>query len=316
MCHNMLVMLLHFALLIFGLIIMLRGADAFVDGAAALARRFHIPEIVIGLTIVAMGTSAPEASISIISAIQGTDGVAVGNILGSNIANILLILGATALFSTLSVTRNTIRYEIPFIAGITALLCLFGFYFGAISRTVAIIFLGLFLLFLGYLFVISSLNEPTKQPETTDELSNIKITLFIILGLIGLILGSNLTVNSATNIARTLNVSDRIIGLTMVAVGTSLPELVTCIIAATQKQSGIVIGNIVGSNIFNILFVLGITGLIQPIPFDSAFLTDGLIALSAIILLFLATVWRNRLNRVSGLIFLILYIIYIRSLVL
>ena len=303
-------MLLDVVLLIFGFVLLVRGADAFVDGSVAIARRWHVPEIVIGLTIVAMGTSAPEAAVSIASAFRGANGIAIGNIFGSNIANILLVLGITATISTLTVGRNTTRYEIPFVGFVTLLLMWLGWRFGMISHVGAAVLCGLFLLFLGYLFVMTK-NEPNDDLPLVKQMSIAKILLFIVGGIIALVFGSNMTVNSAVEIAHALNVSDRIIGLTVVAVGTSLPELVTCIVAATKGQSGIAIGNIVGSNIFNILFVLGIAGLIHTIPFDSAFLIDGAVAMLSVVLLFAATARTGKLTRFVGVFFVILYALYI-----
>ena len=303
-------MFLNVLLLVFGFVFLVRGADVFVDGSVAIARRWHIPEIVIGLTIVAMGTSAPEAAVSIASAFHGANGVAIGNIFGSNIANILLILGVTATISTLIVARNTTHYEIPFVGFITLLLMWLGWRYGVISHVGAAVLFGLFLLFLGYLFVVSKDAVGDDLPPE-KHMSWAKIILFIVGGIIALVLGSNMTVNSAVAIAHALNVSDRIIGLTIVAVGTSLPELVTCVVAATKGQSDIAIGNIVGSNIFNILFVLGIAGLIHTIPFDSAFLIDGAVATISVVLLFAATARSGKLTRSVGVVFVLLYALYI-----
>ena len=303
-------MLLNLFLLVIGFILLVRGADVFVDGAVAVARRWHIPEIVIGLTIVAMGTSAPEAAVSIASAFHGADGVAIGNVFGSNIVNIFLILGLTATISTLYVGQNTIRYEIPFVGFITLLLMWLGWKYGMISHFGAAILCGLFLLFLAYLFVVSK-SAPDDDMPAKKHMSVAKTLLFIVGGIIALIVGSNMTVDSAVAIAQELNVSDRIIGLTIVAFGTSLPELVTCIIAALKGQSGIAIGNIVGSNIFNILFVLGIAGLIHTIPFNAAFITDGAFAMLAVIMLFAATARTGKLTRLVGILFVLLYFFYI-----
>ena len=303
-------MLLNIILLILGFVLLVRGADVFVDGSVAIARRWHVPEIVIGLTIVAMGTSAPEAAVSIASAFHGANGVAIGNIFGSNIANILLILGVAATISTLTVGRNTTRYEIPFVGFITLLLMWLGWRFGMITHTGAGVLFCLFVAFLGYLFAVSGDDVGDEMPAD-KQMSVLKIIAFIVGGIIALVIGSNLTVNSAVEIAHALNVSDRIIGLTIVAVGTSLPELVTCVVAATKGQSDIAIGNIVGSNIFNILFVLGIAGIIHTIPFDSAFLVDGAVAMLSVVLLFMATARSGKLTRSAGIFFVILYALYI-----
>ena len=303
-------MLLNICLLILGFVLLVRGADAFVDGSVAIARRWHIPEIVIGLTIVAMGTSAPEAAVSIASAFKGANGVAIGNVLGSNIANIFLILGVTATITALSVGKNTIRYEIPFVGFITLLLMWMGARYGMVSHMGAAILCTLFVAFLIYLYFITG-DTPNDDMPAVKQMSIAKILLFIIGGVVALVFGGNLTVNSAVEIAGALGVSDRIIGLTIIAVGTSLPELVTCVIAATKGQSDIAIGNIVGSNIFNILFVLGIAGLIRSIPFNSAFLIDGGFAMLAVLLLFVATARTGKLSRPMGVLFIALYAFYI-----
>ena len=303
-------MLVNLLLLVLGFVLLVRGADVFVDGAVAIARRWHIPEIIIGLTIVAMGTSAPESAVSIASAFRGANGVAIGNVFGSNIANIFLILGVSAAISPLLVGKNTIRYEIPFVGFITLLLMWFGWQYGVISHGAAAGLCGLFVLFLAYLYRISNGANMDDMPNA-KHMSVWKILLYIVGGIAALVIGSDITVNSAVAIARALNVSDRIIGLTIIAIGTSLPELVTCVIAALKGQSDIAIGNIVGSNIFNILFVLGIAGLIHAIPFDAAFIADGAIAMLAVILLFATTARSGKLNHAWGIAFIAIYIAYI-----
>jgi len=302
-------MLLNILILIVGFVLLSKGADVLVDGASAMAKRFKIPEIVIGLTIVACGTSAPEAAVSISSVINGAADVGIGNILGSNIANILLILGVSAIISNLYVQKNTILYEIPFLCFISVLLMFMGFQYGLVSHIGALILCGLFSLFGVYLYFVSK-NQNSQDSEIED-MSLIKMICFIILGIIGLVVGAKLTINSATEIARILNVSERIIGLTIIAFGTSLPELVTCISAALKKHSDIVIGNIIGSNLFNILFVLGITGLIRPIPFESAFLIDSAIGIVATVLLWFFVIRDKKLTKIEGLTFFVLYILYV-----
>ena len=302
-------MLIDIVLLVVGFVMLVKGADYFVDGASSLASRMCIPPIIIGLTVVAMGTSAPEAAVSISSALRGSNGIAIGNILGSNIANIFLILGLTAMITPLTVQKNTIRYEIPFVCLITILLYWLGAQYGIISRAGAGILLGLFVLFLIYLYFMSRKTECSICDIKT--LSKTQIVLYIVLGLVALVWGGNLAVESAVSIARYIGVSERVIGLTIIAIGTSLPELVTSVIAARKGESDIAIGNIVGSNIFNILFVLGIAGLVLPIPFNSAFLFDGAIAILAAIMLWLCVLPSKRLSCISGSVFLITYIVYI-----
>ena len=302
-------MLLDLILLVVGFVLLIKGADYFVDGASSLATRMCIPPIIIGLTVVAMGTSAPEAAVSISSALHGSNAIAIGNILGSNIANILLILGFASIITPLMVQKNTVRYDMPFVLGITVLLCWLGWNYGSISRAAAGVFLGLFALFLGYLYLISRGTQ--CELECKNNLSKTKICLYIVLGLIALVLGSNITVESACAIARYIGISERVIGLTIIAIGTSLPELVTSVIAAHRGESDIAIGNIVGSNIFNILFVLGVAGVILPIPFAPEFLFDGIVATLAAVLLLVFTIRHKRLTRIPGLIFILLYVAYV-----
>jgi len=306
-------MFISLLVLIIGFLLLSRGADMLVDGASAMAKKFNIPEIVIGLTIVACGTSAPEAAVSISSVIQGAAGVGIGNILGSNIANILLILGVSAMISNLYVKKNTVLYEIPFVCFVSMLLMFFGWQYGMVSRYGALILCALFALFLLYLFIISQKHKTDTKPVTT--MSTAKMILFVVIGIAALIFGAKITVDSAIDIAHALHVSERIIGLTVIAFGTSLPELVTCIAAAMKKHSDIVIGNIIGSNLFNILFVLGITGLIRPIPFEYAFLMDSVWGIAATILLFIFVFYNKKLTKFNGAIFLGLYALYIMNLI-
>ncbi len=301
-------MILSVLLLILGFILLIYGAHILVDGATALARKFDISEIVIGLTVVACGTSAPEAAVSISSVISGNSAVGVGNILGSNIVNIFVILGLSALAANLHVKKNTILYDIPFLSFVSLLLLFMGWRYGVILRAGSLLFCGLFVLFMLYLYKVSKKHK-TEIPEPVN-MSIFKMLLLIVFGIATLIIGAKLIVNSATNIAHFLNIPERVIGLTIVAFGTSLPELVTCVVAAFKRRSGIVIGNIVGSNLFNILFVLGITGLIQPIPFEHAFILDAALGVIATILLWILVFKDKKFNRTDGIIFLLIYITY------
>lgn len=306
-------MILSIILLILGFFLLTKGADYFVEGASALALKFKIPSIIIGLTIVAMGTSAPEAAISINSALKGIEGIAIGNIIGSNIANIFLILGISSLIYNLTLQKNTIKFEMPFVFFITLLLGFYGFFFGEISRLAALSFIVLFVLFLIYLLKIAKNIE--ELDEDAKNLGIFKIILFIFGGLLALFYGSEFTINSAVDIAHALNISDRIIGLTIVAFGTSLPELVVCINAALKKESDLCIGNIIGSNIFNILFVLGLAGIIHPITYKANFLSDNILALIAVLMLFIYTFKSKQLNKWQGLSFVLIYLGYVVYLV-
>lgn len=306
-------MLANIFLLIIGFVLLVRGADVFVDAAAGIARRFQIPAIIIGTTIVAIGTSAPEAAISIVAALKGSDGVSVGNVIGSNITNIFLILGVTAAIGTIPVHKNTKKYELPFIGFVTLLLGMIGLTLGQISRGAAITLLVLFAAFLTYMVIMAR-----KSDDAPDDIKPVSLgagAVLIIAGIAALVYGSNMVVDSATEIAHYFGVSDRVIGLTLIALGTSLPELVVCVIAAIKRQYDLAIGNIVGSNIFNILFVLGMAAAIRPIPFQAAFLTDTAVALGAVAMLILFTYRNSKLTRVGGIVFLLSYIAYITYLV-
>lgn len=305
----------NFSLLIIGFVLLMKGADVFVDGASKIAIKMHVPEIVVGLTIVAMGTSAPEAAISITAALNNGAAISIGNVIGSNIMNIALILGLTSIIATLPIKENTLKIEIPFVVIITVILCMMGYFFHEINRLAALLLIILFIAFLSYLYWLSK--KGVDSVEEVEELSEkdtyLRLLALIVIGAVMIVVGSNLTVDAAKAIAKIFGISDRIIGLTIVAFGTSLPELVTSVTAARKGKTDIAIGNIVGSNIFNILFVLGISGLVSPSPifFDSAFLIDGVIAIVAAVLLFVLSYSKKSLNRIGGIILLAGYIIYI-----
>lgn len=300
-------MILDIIVLIVGFVLLIKGADFLVVGASGIAEKFHIPPIVIGLTIVAFGTSAPEAAISISAGLKGVTGISIGNVLGSNIINILLILGITACILPLKVEKNTIWREIPFTVGITVLLVVMGAIFGEVGFFTGCIFWILFIGFLVYLFRMAMKNqeEVVECPHKRQPVW--VLALVTVIGLAAIILGSNMTVDSASNIASRLGMSDRLIGLTIVAFGTSLPELVTSITAARKNNVDIAIGNIVGSNIFNILFVLGTTCLVTTVPYASKFLIDGIVCIGAAVLLWLCVVKTKELKRWGGALFLICY---------
>ena len=297
-------------LLIVGFLCLIKGADWFVDGASKLAARFGIPQLVIGLTIVAMGTSLPEAAVSIRGAMKGTAGIAVGNALGSNIFNVLVILGVTALLAVLPLQRSTLFIEIPYMLLVTVVILLLGMSGRSISRLDGALLWAFFLVYLGYLWWLTRRNR--EENETGEELWSVtKCLLFLVIGGALIVFGSDLTVDGACGLAEMAGISERVVGLTIVACGTSLPELVTSLVAAKKKHVDIAIGNIVGSNIFNILFVIGTAALITPIPFAQAFIADALIALTAGIVLWLGVVRKQQLRRPCGIVMLIGYGVYL-----
>lgn len=313
-------MAIQLLFLVLGFVMLVKGADLFVDGASGIATKFGIPQIVIGLTIVAMGTSAPEAAVSITAAFAGNADITIGNIVGSNILNILIILGISALVYPLAIQKSTLIIDIPVVLLATVVLYLLGFD-GNISRIDGIIMLVVFAAYLFYLFTVAKkeasqkkLNGTTEniqsEENVTKEISLLKALIFTVIGLVLIVGGSKFVVNSATAIAKALGLSQRFIGLTIVALGTSLPELFTSVTAALKKNSDIAIGNIVGSNIFNILFIVGLSGLIIPVPFATDFRFDTIISGVAAILLLLFCLPKKKLPRFAGVIMLICYALY------
>lgn len=299
---------LQILLLAAGFVLLIKGADWFVDGSSAIAAKFGIPQLVIGLTIVAMGTSAPEAAVSISAAFKGNADITIGNILGSNILNILIILGLSSVIVPLAVGKSTIRYEIPFTIGITGILLLLGLD-GAIGHIDGVILIALFAAYLTYLFIMAK-KDKDNQGEEIKQLSVPKSLIGIVLGLAMIILGSNLTVDAASFIAKAMGLSERFIGLTIVALGTSLPELFTSVSAARKGNADIAIGNIVGSNVFNILFVVGLSSIIIPVPFAANFVFDAIVAIFAVVLLLLCCIWTKSLRRWGGILMLASYAAY------
>ena len=299
-------MLIQFLLLVIGFAMLVKGADWFVDGSAGIADRFGVPQLVIGLTIVAMGTSAPEAAVSITAALKGSADITIGNVVGSNILNILIILGITSAIVAVAVAKSTIRYEIPYMILITLLLLGLGYTGNVISFGEGVILWVAFILYLAYLFMMAKKNKEEVTEEATEK-PMWKLFAAAIIGLVLIVWGSDVTVDAATAIAKYAGLSERFIGLTIVALGTSLPELFTSVSAAIKGKADIAIGNIVGSNIFNILFVVGTTALITPVVFAPNFLIDTLVAIAAGVLLLVCVLRQKKLTRVGGIIMLLGY---------
>lgn len=302
-------MVLQVFILLVGFLLLVKGADWFVEGAAGIAKKLGIPQLIIGLTIVAMGTSMPEAAVSITAALQENAGITIGNIVGSNILNILIILGVTALITNVAIQKSTLYYEIPYMIAITIVLMIFGITGGDISFIEGIIFWLLFIVFLGYLFVMSKKGNSQENEEVKD-IPVWKCILFMLVGGVMVVKGSDFAVSGASAIARFFGMSERFIGLTIVAFGTSLPELVTSVTAAKKGNAGIAIGNIVGSNIFNILFVIGTTALICTVPFESKFIIDTIIAIASGAVLWLGTYKNRELRKPCGIVMLLGYAAY------
>jgi len=301
-------MLVSLVLLMVGFVLLVKGADWFVEGASGIAARLGIPQLVIGLTIVAMGTSAPEAAVSITASLKGSADITIGNVVGSNIMNVLVILGLAATLSTIAVAKSTMFREIPFMILSTVVLLLLGLD-GAITLVDGVILWAMFLVYLGYLFRMAK-NGEAEVEEINTQRPLWQAAVWTVVGMVLIITGSNVAVEAATSVARVMGMSERLIGLTIVALGTSLPELFTSVTAAKHGNADIAIGNIVGSNIFNILFVVGTSALVTPIPFAAAFRTDALIAVAAAALLFVCCLHRSRVSRKSGLTLLAGYAAY------
>lgn len=302
-------MLWQVMILLAGFLFLVKGADWFVEGAACIAKKLGIPQLVIGLTIVAMGTSMPEAAVSVTAAMQQNAGITVGNVVGSNILNILIILGITAVITNVTIQRSTLHYEIPFMLAVTALLLGFGMTGGRITFMEGVIFWLFFLAYLGYLFVMAR-KENAEEEGAVKDFPVWKCLLLMVLGGILVVKGSDFAVSGASAIARYFGMSERFIGLTIVALGTSLPELVTSVTAARRGNAGIAIGNIVGSNIFNILFVIGTAALICPVPFERKFIADTVIAIGAGVVLWLGTFRNRELRKPCGIVMLLCYAAY------
>lgn len=326
-------MLLNLVLFSLGLAFLIKSANWLVEGASSIASRFNINPIVIGLTVVAFGTSAPELVVSLTSAINGNTDIALGNIIGSNIANILLILGVSSLIAPLVVHRNTVWKEIPMsflgafimlVLGIQNILDDHSFFtinlftsnpIGSLTFSNGIVLLSFFVIFLYYTFGIAKVDSD-DQPEIKKISLQVSST-FVLVGLFGLMLGSKLLVDNATVIAKGFGVSDAFIGLTLVAVGTSLPELVTSVVASMKGKVELAVGNVVGSNIFNIFFILGVTSLVKTIPLNGQNLQDILVLFAATLLLFVSlfVLKKHTLGKIEGIIMLASYFIYVSYLV-
>ena len=314
-------MISQILLLIAGLVFIVKGADILVDGSSAIARKAGISEFVIGLTIVGMGTSAPEMVVSFLGAINGNPSVSLGNVIGSNIMNVLLITGITAILMPIGISKENKKADIPFnilIVGALFLLgmnkTLLGHGNDMISRIDGLAMVILFAAYMGWSFIKgkNAGSDATSNEDNTKEFSTFKSVSMIIIGLCALICGGNFFVDSATGIAHNLGISDKFIALTVLAGGTSLPELATCVVAAAKKKGQMALGNILGSNIFNVLLILGGSAMICPLSMESISYVDmGVLALSAFLLLFSAWTGKNdKVDRFDGTLFILCFVAY------
>lgn len=301
-------------LMLVGLFLLIKCADLFVDGCSSLAKSLGIPSLIIGLTIVAFGTSAPETAVSVTASIKGLNDISIGNVVGSNICNLLLILGICGLLGKLKSSTNIIVRDFPYqiLSSIIMVILTFSFFVmgdgqGVIGLTEGLILLSFFLI---YLYYLAMDGIKSRQKENKEKFT-FKSVLYIIIGLVGIVFGGELVVNSATEIASLLNVSQSVIALTIVAVGTSLPELVTSVVATKKGEVDIAIGNIVGSNIYNIFFILGISSIVNPIIFDFNSFIDILVMLFAGIETYLLFLKGKNLDKKKGIFLLSTYLVYL-----
>lgn len=317
-------MIIWVCLIILGFVLLIKGADFLVEGASNIAKKFHIPEIIIGLTIVSIGTSMPELFVSITSAIDGYPDMAMGNIIGSNIANLLLILGLSSVIRSIKFKRETRLIEIPMCLIISLLFVVICNLGHDVTRFDAGILIVLFVLFIGYTIFMAKKGEEFDKEDDDDNVddkaklskSTVKDVIFLLLGAVLLKIGGDLTVNNAVEIAKHFGLSEKLISVTILAVGTSLPELVTSVSAAIKGKSDIAIGNILGSNIFNMLLIIGVSAMIKPIVYNTSYNIDMIFLIGGTLILSLFPIIppKNKMSRGNGLIYIILYIGYLVSL--
>ena len=317
-------MVVWIILIVLGFVLLIKGADFLVEGASNIAKRFHIPEIIIGLTIVSIGTSMPELFVSITSAIEGYPDMAIGNIVGSNIANLLLILGMSSIIRSIKFKRETRLIEIPMCLGISLLFVLLCNLGHDVTRFDAGILIVLFVLFIGYTIFMAKKGEDFDREDddevvvdkTKSSKSTIKDIVFLILGAVLLKIGGDLTVNNAVEVAKHFGLSEKLISVTILAVGTSLPELVTSVSAAIKGKSDIAIGNILGSNIFNMLLIIGVSAMIKPIVYNTSYNLDMIFLIGGTLVLSLFPIIppKNKMSRGNGLVYVLIYVGYLVSL--
>lgn len=305
---------MNYIILIIGFFLLIKGADIFVDGASNIAKKIGIPSVIVGLTIVSLGTSAPELSVSIVSALQGTNDLVIGNVLGSNIFNTLVVLGGTAIAAPIVFKKSTIKrdYIVDTVVAILVYILIFGLTFGRdgeISRMDGVILIILCIVYV-IVLVMASIKDGSKE-ENSKEIKILSNCIRIICGIAGIVIGGNLVVDSATEIALSLNMSEKLVGLTIVAMGTSLPELVTSIVAALKGEKEIALGNVLGSNIFNILLILGASATINSSSVASSMSVDFLFFIVVTVLIglsiFLNKKEEKKIGRVEGIIYLLAY---------
>lgn len=309
---------MKYVLLVVGLVFLVKGADLFVTGASSVARRFHIPSLIIGLTIVAFGTSAPEAAVSITSALNGQSDITMGNIIGSNMFNLLVVVGIAAWILPFKVKETIIAKEFPFtLLGCLAVLILtFDLLLGngganVINRTDGLVLLMLFAVFMYYLLSVAlKAVKESKDEEVMVSIGLTKSMVYLVIGIAGIVFGGDIAVDAATKIAMAWGMSEAMVGLTIIAVGTSLPELMTSVVAARKGESDIALGNVIGSNIFNVFFILGISAVITPVSVSAAVAFDAVILTIISIVAFIFALTDRRFSKMEGVILALLYVVY------
>ena len=305
--------MLDIVFIVLGVWCVLKGADYLTEGAAAVARRMHIPEMIIGLTIVAAGTSAPELFVSVVSALKGTSDLAVGNVVGSNIMNTMLIVGVAAMVAPMTISKTTVKKDLPFTVGASMLLLFLAFdhFLGHVGGFLLLAALALFMAY--SIYRASGSEEQEDAPK--EQLSAFKNTCYVLGGLLLLIVGSNVFVDHASNLALQMGVSEGVVGLTVVAGGTSLPELATTVVAARKGQSALAIGNVIGSNVFNILLILGLTATIHPLQIEGITTIDMAVMLLSVTFVWLFAFTRFKVERWEGFVLLVGYLAYLAWLI-
>lgn len=309
---------MSYILLIIGFIILIKSADFFVNGASSIAKALRIPTIIIGLTIVAFGTSAPEAAVSVTAALKGNNDIAIANVVGSNIFNLLAVIGIASMIKPVKVQKTTILKEFPFILLSSLVLLILshdtkfqGYSNNELTKSDGLMLLALFSIFMYYLLEMAITSKEDMQVEQGSKKASIpKSSMISLLGIIGIIFGGQVVVDSASNIALSIGMSENLVGLTIVSIGTSLPELVTSVVAAKKGESDIAMGNVVGSNIFNILFVLGISAFINPISVHPIVFVDMFIMFIISIIAYIFATTKREVNKFEGLLMVLIYISY------
>lgn len=302
---------MDYILLVIGFLLLIKGADFFVDGSASVAKKLRVPSMIIGMTIVAMGTSAPECAVSIAASVKGSNTMAISNVIGSNIFNLMIVCGACALFAPLAVKVSTLKQEFPLSILAAILLLGMGYMGMSINRVEGIILIVIFVLFLVWMVWAAKKARNNTEVEEIETLSGWKCLVYIVGGLIAIVIGGDVVVDSASAIAAAFGLSQTLIGLTIVACGTSLPELVTSLVAAKKGETDMALGNVIGSNIFNILLVLGVAATVSPMVVLKDNLIDDIILIAVSLLIWIFAWRKKELNRIHGVIMIIIYAAYV-----